>query len=178
MGNQGKKGLTRARRAAMRKKSIEDQARTRDKKRRSLIEQERIARNFARTLGKPPATAPSRRVEEAWTLLHTHPWRENLGKRTHTRAVIQDLADRRPRLLAPDIMEPVLAIILITRVRSLESWQPVGKGLRANFLSLAAHLLGPYPVPKFLLEVIMQGDGLTTPELFRHLRAARRAQVL
>lgn len=173
MGNQGKKGLTRARRAAMRKKSIEDQARTRDKKRRSLIEQERIARNVARTLAEPPAAAPSRRVEEAWMLLHTHPWRENLGRGVQTRAMIQDLADRRPRLLAADIMEPVLATILISGVKSLDRWRPGGKGLRANFLSLAAHLLGPYPVPKFLLEVIMQDDGLTTPELFRHLRTAR-----
>ncbi|MGD9546003.1 MAG: PcfJ domain-containing protein [Candidatus Krumholzibacteriia bacterium] len=173
MGNQGKKGLTRARRAAMRKKSNEDQARTRDKKRRSLIEQKRTARNVARALGKPPATAPSRRVEEAWTLLHTHPWRELLGKRSNTRTVIQELADRRPRLLAADIMEPVLAIILISGVRSLDRWRPGGKGLRANFLSLAAHLLGPYPVPKFILEVTMQGDGLITPELFRHLRTAK-----
>ncbi len=173
MGNRGKKGLTRAQRIAMREKSIEDKARTRDRKRRTLIGQERRARNAVRNLRRPPVTAPSRRVEEAWTLLHTHPWRENRGQASRVRAMILDLADRRPRLLAAGIMEPVLALILVSGAGNLDGWRPRGKGRRSTFLSLAAHLLGPYPVPKFILDVIMQGNGLFTPELFGHLRTAR-----
>lgn len=76
------------------------------------------------------------------------------------RGVIKGVGEIRPRLLDVPYLRVILALGYAPRCGNLQGWSPPGKGSRAALRSLVQHVVGPYPLPVFLIDSLLAGRML------------------
>lgn len=91
--------------------------------------------------------------------------------------LIHVLLDRSPRLLDPVHGVALKRLIGIPWRRRAEDWVPTAKGDGSRLSSLVLHLVGKYPVPRFLMDAFLAEDDVgglcPVADVFRELTAGR-----
>jgi len=73
-------------------------------------------------------------------------------------SLLLEVADKAPKIIAPEFMKPLMNLDRFTWVRKPEDWEPEGKSRDTVFRSLVEHLLSEFKTPRFLWTAFFSTD--------------------
>lgn len=157
MGKHRHRGLSRAQRAALRQQA--DLTKTAESNhrhaRRAAAAQ--AEQDLAATLRRSAMLSTEVLVEQAMQFAVGSPAVQGPGSYHRVRHLLLLVAEQAPRLLEQDAVMATVAVVVTSRVGHREPWRHRAKGLRAALRAFVAHAFGPYPVPVFLVDSLLDG---------------------